>query len=180
MMLGRRLAPLRRRIRPRRRFSSEETVRLTFVDPGGKATEVAATVGKTVLDAALAHDVDIEAACGGEMACSTCHVILEQEHFDSLGTPAEEEQDMCVARSSHNALTRCRQAGPGVGLDGHVAAVLPAESDARLRRGQVHLARGAQPLGPDCHLCCLFVTSSRLRTNAHCRTSGRLVIRSYF
>jgi len=69
-------------------------VRLTFVDPGGKATEVAATVGKTVLDAALAHDVDIEAACGGEMACSTCHVILEQEHFDSLGTPAEEEQDM--------------------------------------------------------------------------------------
>ena len=53
-----------------------------------------AEVGKTVLAAALDHDIDIEAACGGEMACSTCHVILSQDHFDKLGTPSEEEQDM--------------------------------------------------------------------------------------
>mmetsp|Transcript_12597 Transcript_12597/g.41298 ORF Transcript_12597/g.41298 Transcript_12597/m.41298 type:complete len:132 (+) Transcript_12597:25-420(+) len=77
----------------RRRFS-EETVRLTFVDQSGAETVVPAVVGKTVLDAALAQDIDIEAACGGEMACSTCHVILEQGHFDSLGKPSEEEQDM--------------------------------------------------------------------------------------
>ena len=33
-------------------------------------------------------------ACGGECACSTCHVILEQDVFDSLEEPDEEEEDM--------------------------------------------------------------------------------------
>ena len=53
-----------------------------------------ANVGDTVLDSALAHDVEIEAACGGELACSTCHVILEQDLYDSLDEPDEEETDM--------------------------------------------------------------------------------------
>lgn len=36
-------------------------------------------------------------ACGGELACSTCHVLLPQEYFDRLGGAAalsEEEEDM--------------------------------------------------------------------------------------
>uniref|UniRef100_A0A7S3JQC4 2Fe-2S ferredoxin-type domain-containing protein n=1 Tax=Aureoumbra lagunensis TaxID=44058 RepID=A0A7S3JQC4_9STRA len=81
----------------RRRLSgteNEETVGIAFVDSHGKETSVRAVVGKTVLDAALANDIDIEAACGGEMACSTCHVILQQDNFDHLEKPTEEEQDM--------------------------------------------------------------------------------------
>lgn len=51
-------------------------------------------VGKRVLDVALDHNVDIEGACGGELACSTCHVILEKELYDSLPKKSEEEEDM--------------------------------------------------------------------------------------
>ncbi|KAJ2354813.1 mitochondrial matrix iron-sulfur protein [Coemansia erecta] len=44
----------------------------------------------------LAHenDVDLEGACEGACACSTCHVILEDEVFDSLPEPTDEENDM--------------------------------------------------------------------------------------
>lgn len=55
---------------------------------------VAAKVGDSLLDVAQEHDIDIEGACGGEMACSTCHVILEQDVYDSLEEPEEEEEDM--------------------------------------------------------------------------------------
>ena len=53
-----------------------------------------AQLGKTVLDVALENKVDIEAACGGEMACSTCHVILPQKYYDMIPVSCEEEQDM--------------------------------------------------------------------------------------
>mmetsp|Transcript_3733 Transcript_3733/g.3869 ORF Transcript_3733/g.3869 Transcript_3733/m.3869 type:complete len:145 (-) Transcript_3733:121-555(-) len=56
--------------------------------------EVDAEVGKSILDCALDHDVDIEGACGGEMACCTCHVILPKEYYDKLEKPSEEENDM--------------------------------------------------------------------------------------
>ena len=60
----------------------------------GQTYAIEAEVGKTVLDAALDNEVDIEAACGGELACSTCHVILEQALYDKLEPPDEEEEDM--------------------------------------------------------------------------------------
>lgn len=33
-------------------------------------------------------------ACGGEIACSTCHVILDEKTYKSLPAPEEEEEDM--------------------------------------------------------------------------------------
>ena len=38
--------------------------------------------------------VRLTGACGGELACSTCHVVLEQEYFDRLPPKSEEEEDM--------------------------------------------------------------------------------------
>ena len=40
------------------------------------------------------NDSDLEGACDGSLACSTCHVVLEQEYFDMLPEPEEEEEDM--------------------------------------------------------------------------------------
>jgi ferredoxin len=92
-----RVRPPPRLTRPsgrRRRFGSE-SIPIAFVDSrDGQTTTCEAEVGKTVLEAALDHDVDIEAACGGELACSTCHVILEQALYDKLEPPDEEEEDM--------------------------------------------------------------------------------------
>lgn len=37
---------------------------------------------------------ELEGACEGTLACSTCHCIFEQELFDKLEPPDEEELDM--------------------------------------------------------------------------------------
>ena len=42
----------------------------------------------------IEYDIDIEGACGGEMACSTCHVVLSEKLFGSLEDKTEEEEDM--------------------------------------------------------------------------------------
>lgn len=46
----------------------------------------------SVLDIALASDVDIDHACGGVCACSTCHVIV-REGFETCSESTEEEED---------------------------------------------------------------------------------------
>lgn len=46
----------------------------------------------SLLDIALAEGVDIDHACGGVCACSTCHVIIE-EGLDSCNSSSEEEED---------------------------------------------------------------------------------------
>ena len=67
---------------------------MTFIVRGGVRKEVDAPVGFTVLDIAHRHGVDIEGACEGQMACSTCHVIVEESWFAKLAEPSEEEEDM--------------------------------------------------------------------------------------
>mmetsp|Transcript_22364 Transcript_22364/g.42042 ORF Transcript_22364/g.42042 Transcript_22364/m.42042 type:complete len:162 (+) Transcript_22364:93-578(+) len=38
--------------------------------------------------------IEIEGACGGELSCSTCHILLKKNVYDSLGDVEEEEEDM--------------------------------------------------------------------------------------
>lgn len=55
---------------------------------------VEAKVGQSILDVAHANDVDLEGACEGSLACSTCHVILEPQVYARLEEPSDEENDM--------------------------------------------------------------------------------------
>ncbi|MCO1333824.1 ISC system 2Fe-2S type ferredoxin [Microbulbifer sp. OS29] len=59
--------------------------------PEGKVVEVDS--GVSVIDAALANDIEIEHACEKACACTTCHVIV-REGFDSLEEPDELEEDL--------------------------------------------------------------------------------------
>ena len=68
--------------------------KMTFIDPEGKAHEVDAPEGLTVLDIAHRSGFDLEGACEGGMACSTCHVIADAVWFDKLPAITEEEEDM--------------------------------------------------------------------------------------
>lgn len=69
-------------------------IRLVFVKPSGESINVTADEGASVLQVAHANGIDIEGACEGAMACSTCHVIVDSEWSDKLPKPSEEEQDM--------------------------------------------------------------------------------------
>jgi len=68
---------------------------VTFVSlDGTNETEVTAKPGQTILEVAHQHDIDIEGACGGECACSTCHIIFDQAAFDAMPEPDDDELDM--------------------------------------------------------------------------------------
>ena len=68
--------------------------KMTFVEQDGSRREVDAPVGLSVLEIAHKHGVDIEGACEGSLACSTCHVIVEGAWFGKLAKPTEDEEDM--------------------------------------------------------------------------------------
>lgn len=71
------------------------TVNINFAEESsGNIIRVKAKLGQKIVDIAIEHDIDIEAACGGELACSTCHVVLPQKYFDALTPAVEEEEDM--------------------------------------------------------------------------------------
>lgn len=67
---------------------------VVFVGPDGTRKEVDAPSGFSLLDIAHRNDIDIEGACEGQIACSTCHVIVEPEWYGRLDAPSEEEEDM--------------------------------------------------------------------------------------
>ena len=68
--------------------------KMTFVERNGANREVDAPVGLSVLEIAHRHNVDIEGACEGSLACSTCHVIVDAGWFPKLAKPTEDEEDM--------------------------------------------------------------------------------------
>lgn len=59
-----------------------------------KITEVEGIKGESVVDVSKKYDLDIEAACDQALACSTCHVIFDDETFDKLEEMKEEEEDL--------------------------------------------------------------------------------------
>jgi 2Fe-2S ferredoxin len=68
--------------------------KMTFIERNGVAREVDAPNGLSVLEVAHKHGVDIEGACEGSLACSTCHVIVDSAWFQKLAKPTEDEEDM--------------------------------------------------------------------------------------
>ena len=68
--------------------------KMIFIDRDGAKREVEAPLGLSVLEVAHKHGIDIEGACEGSLACSTCHVIVASEWFSKLKPAAEEEEDM--------------------------------------------------------------------------------------
>ncbi|SDE55772.1 ferredoxin family 2Fe-2S iron-sulfur cluster binding protein [Rhodospira trueperi] len=68
--------------------------KLVFIDRDDTRHEVEVPVGLSVMEAAHRHDIDLEGACEGSLACSTCHVIVDPAWFDKLKEPTEDEEDM--------------------------------------------------------------------------------------
>ncbi len=67
---------------------------ITFKFEGGEKT-IDAPNGISLLEVAHKNDIPLEGACEGSLACSTCHIIIEDKsRFDSLNEPSEDEEDM--------------------------------------------------------------------------------------
>ena len=68
--------------------------KIIFIEPDGSEKVVDADNGLSLLEVAHSNDIDLEGACEGSLACSTCHVIVDKAFFDNLPEPSEEEEDM--------------------------------------------------------------------------------------
>lgn len=70
-------------------------ITVTFVNKDGEETEIKVPVGMSMLEAAHENDIELEGACEGSLACSTCHVIItDEELYNKLPEPTDEENDM--------------------------------------------------------------------------------------
>lgn len=78
------------------RAAAKDTCTVTFKDEkDGSATTVEAPMGVSLLEVAHDNDVDLEGACEGSLACSTCHVIVEDpDVFDRIPEADDDENDM--------------------------------------------------------------------------------------
>jgi len=83
--------------------------RVRFISADGRGIrEVDAAPGQSLLDVAQEDGQPLEGTCEGQMACSTCHVIVAAEDFAKLPPASEEEDDLldlaaCVTRHSRLA-----------------------------------------------------------------------------
>ena len=68
--------------------------KLVFVLPDGEKKEIDAPNGVSVLEVAHQNHINLEGACEGSLACSTCHVVVDKEYYDQLEEATEEEEDM--------------------------------------------------------------------------------------
>jgi 2Fe-2S ferredoxin len=67
---------------------------MTFIKTDGTRVEVDAPIGLSVLEIAHRNNLDLEGACEGSLACSTCHVIIDPEWYELLKEASEDEEDM--------------------------------------------------------------------------------------
>lgn len=71
-----------------------EELHITFITKDGEQISFEVAEGDNILDIAQAHNLDMEGACGGSCACSTCHVIVDPELYDNIPEPDDDENDM--------------------------------------------------------------------------------------
>jgi ferredoxin len=84
-------------------------VRFVSAD-GNHIQEVRGPAGERLLDLAQAHGQPLEGTCEGQMACSTCHVIVAAEDFGKLPPAVEEEEDLLdlAARVTRTSRLACQ------------------------------------------------------------------------
>lgn len=69
-------------------------IRVRFLGAGGVVREVDGAPGDRLLELAQADGQPLEGTCEGQMACSTCHVIVDPVDFEKLPCASEAEEDM--------------------------------------------------------------------------------------
>ena len=68
-------------------------IRVRF-EHAGRIVEAAAKEGARLLDAAQAAGLPLEGTCDGDLACATCHVVVDPADFARTGPPGAEEDDL--------------------------------------------------------------------------------------
>jgi len=104
-------------------------MKVRFVSPDGDSVcEVDGQTGDRLLDLAQANGQPLEGTCEGQMACSTCHVIVDPADFDKLPPASADEDDLLDLAAS---VTRTSRLSCQIWLEeswGSLTVRIPAES----------------------------------------------------
>jgi 2Fe-2S ferredoxin len=75
-------------------MTTVKTIKITFVDKDNNLLSIDAPIGLSLLEVAHQNNIDLEGACEGSLACSTCHVVVDESWFGKLPPAKEDEEDM--------------------------------------------------------------------------------------
>ncbi|XP_028998898.1 adrenodoxin-like [Betta splendens] len=131
---GSRLAGTRRLSAGTQPLRSDNKVTIHFINRDGEKVTVKGSSGDTLLDVVINEDLDFDGfgACEGTLACSTCHLIFDEEVYKKLGRVTDEEMDMLDLAYG---LTETSRLGCQIcltkSLDGMVARVPESVTDIR-------------------------------------------------
>ncbi len=107
-------------------------MRLKFITAEGETIEAEGEAGESLLRAAQRAGMRLEGTCEGQMACSTCHVIVAADWFERLGEASEEEEDMLDLAAGVRRTSRLScQITLEDGLDGLEVEIPPESYDMR-------------------------------------------------
>ncbi|XP_014007533.1 adrenodoxin [Salmo salar] len=75
---------------------ADNKVTVHFINRDGEKISVKGSPGDSLLDVIIDQDLDFDGfgACEGTLACSTCHLIFEEDVYNQLGPITDEEMDM--------------------------------------------------------------------------------------
>jgi ferredoxin len=109
-------------------------VKITFITPNGERVAAEGKAGDSLLDVGQAAGMPLEGTCEGQMACSTCHVIVARDWFAKLPRASEDEEDMLDLAAGVRPTSRLScQIVLGPELDG-IEVAIPGESRDMQRR----------------------------------------------
>ena len=118
----------------RRRCAGIGMVRVIFIANDGNRIEAEGEEGTSLLDCAQAAGMPLEGTCEGQMACSTCHVVVDPEWFARLKQASEDEEDMLDLAAAVERTSRLScQIVLGPELDGLTVRVPPEHRDMQGR-----------------------------------------------
>jgi 2Fe-2S ferredoxin len=70
-------------------------MKATWILPNGQSITAEVAAGQTLMEAARANNIpNILGDCGGNLACATCHVVVDETWFAKTGTPGPLEDPM--------------------------------------------------------------------------------------
>ena len=73
---------------------AEDIITISVLDRDGDSHVVKGKINDNLMFLMQEHDIEIEGACEASLACCTCHVYVDEDNFDKLPLPEEDEDDM--------------------------------------------------------------------------------------
>ncbi len=108
------------------------SITVHFTTPKGELVSAEAEAGDNLLRIGQAAGQELEGTCEGQMACSTCHVIVAEAWFGKLPEASELEEDMLDFASGVGRTSRLAcQIDLTDALDGLEVSVPGEARDAR-------------------------------------------------